>query len=119
MNFFENELRNIVKQSKRIKGEKYVGRNCFCKISNNLTLKFYFSTGMCGNEFTRLSLELINRNESKVDVSILNISEVLGINMYIYFSNSTDVWWRNCNPTLKEYKGLAQALDTYISCFTD
>lgn len=63
MNFFTDELKKITDRSEYIKNPKFVGKSCVFKLSNDVTGKLEFVTGIVADNYNALRLKLFNKSE--------------------------------------------------------
>ena len=124
MNFFESELRKIVKLSSMIEKPKYVGRTCVFSLSDKVSGKLYFDTNGFADHYNILRLHLFNKSEGVIDKQTIRLVDVFGIcpngiSMYDphIYSSGMDSFWNNLSPTRSEYKTLADQIDSYLECF--
>lgn len=64
---FEKELKKIFGNDLILNNTKYVGRNCYGEIDENIRMKARFITMGISTHFEALKLELINRTEGEID----------------------------------------------------
>ena len=74
MNFFENELRKIVKPGVPFTDPTYLGSACFGTLDENLRVKFQFVTCGTSEHYEALKATIINRNEDPVDSVVIKMS---------------------------------------------
>ena len=61
MNFFTQELQKITDRSEYIQKPKFVGQSCVFKLSDDVTGKLEFVTGIVANHYNALRLKLFNK----------------------------------------------------------
>ena len=115
MNFFEQELHKIV--APKYPDATYVGRACYVRLDELNRAKIQLVTGIVANQYHALRISILNRNEGRVDVLLLNLSDILGkkqtgnpnfrngINPYI---------WDVYHPNSQDYQRLTDAVSDYL-----
>lgn len=126
MNFFTDELKKIADRSEYIRKPKFVGQACVFRLSDDVTGKLEFVTGMVANHFNALRLKLFNKSEGPIDTQLIGIGDVIG-NKMIYANvqspyickNGNEVNWYGYKPTDSDYSGISENVDDYLSCFAE
>lgn len=126
MNFFEHELHKICDNCDEMQNKKYVGRACLGRLSDNLTARVEFVTQGTSDYYSALRISVINRNEGKVDASLLRFGDIFGLKQvnggrlepHIWTYNNTHEWY-GYKPTKAEYNMLTESLNDYVQCFTE
>lgn len=128
MTFYEQELRKIVEPC--YPGATYVGRACYVRLGEMNRAKIQFITGQMSNQYDRLLLTILNRNEGAVDKLSLCVSDLLGVKMvnnpnfrngvspYIWDDHGKAEWYIY-HPSTQDYRILSDAVDDYLSVFAD
>lgn len=125
MTFFTQELKKIADKCEFIGDAKYVGRACVFRLSDDVTGKMEFVTGIVADNYCDLKLTLFNRKEGVIDTQRIKLVDVIGkINVGAYVMNphiwiNKDPEWYGFKPTETHYKTLAQTIDGYLEMFAD
>ncbi|MBC8535925.1 recombinase family protein [Feifania hominis] len=77
MTFYEQELRKIVEPV--YPDAAYAGRACYVRLDEMNRAKLQFITGQMSNQYDRILVTILNRNEGTVDKLSLLFSDLLGI----------------------------------------
>ena len=127
-NTFVLALTNIANASKLIKNYKFVANDCVFKLTDKISVKISFTTGIMADRYDRLDISIMNRVSGPIDKEKFIIGDVIGYkklfsNMsspYISKSASKGTFeWYDYVPTVNDYKNLSIAVDNYLSIFTD
>ena len=78
MNFFESELKKIMRNSAILKDQKYVGRMCYGTIGGDLRARVEFVTLGVSDHYAGIKASVINRKEGVVDSILLQFSDIWG-----------------------------------------
>ncbi len=126
MNYFERELRKIVRHCEYIRNPKYVGRACVGKLDDDIVVKMEFESTMIRDKYNALRVTLMNRSEGKIDSQLLRFNELWGVKSFNGNDIDPHIWkyndevsWYCYTPTNAELKALSQSVDEYLSCFTE
>lgn len=128
MKFYEQELRKIVEPV--CPDATYVGRACYVRLNEMNRAKLQFITGMMSNQYDRLLVTILNRNEGAVDKLTLRFSDLLGIkqtnNPNFREGVSPHIWddygkadWYVYHPNSQDYKTLSTAVNSYLDVFME
>ena len=96
MNFFESELKKIMRNSAILKDQKYVGRMCYGTIGGDLRARVEFVTLGVSDHYAGIKASIINRKEGVVDSVLLRF-----------------------HPGQAEYRKAADTVENYLSIFQD
>ena len=126
MNFFEQELRKIVKGCEAIHYPKYVGRECIARLTDDLTVKLSFRTLHIVDHYDALQIRLMNRRDGEVDSQHIRFADVWGqvtmqgrderISPYAW-TYQEDTHWYGFRPNEMQYQQISDALNDYLGCF--
>ena len=83
MNFFTDELKKITDRSEYIHNPKFVGQSCVFRLSDDVTGKLEFVTGIVANHYNSLRLKLFNKSEGPIETQLMGIGDIIG-NKKIY-----------------------------------
>ena len=128
MNFFEQELRKLAGQSGMLTDSKYVGRACYCKVSDSIRAKIRFVTMGTHEYYEALEAKLINNTEGVIDNSIIRFQDIWGVKKFADFPDgiSPHIWtykgkpeWYGFEPGPADYELLAGSLDEYLELFSE
>ena len=78
MNFFESELKKIMRNSAILKDQKYVGRMCYGTIGGDLRARVEFVTLGVSDHYAGIKASIINRKEGVVDSVLLRFTDIWG-----------------------------------------
>jgi len=126
MNFFTNELKKITDRSEYIHNPKFVGQSCVFRLSDDVTGKLEFITGIVANHYNSLRLKLFNKSEGPIDTQLMGIGDIIG-NKKIYsniqspyiWKDGNNVDWYGYKPTDSDYSAMSETVDDYLSCFAE
>ena len=130
MNFFESELKKIMRNSAILKDQKYVGRMCYGTIGGDLRARVEFVTLGVSDHYAGIKASIINRKEGVVDSILLRFSDIWGkpkvsnpnfkegVNPHIWTDNGQSDWYV-FYPGAAEYRTAGDTLENYLSIFQD
>lgn len=126
MNFFTDELKKITDRSEYIQNPKFVGQSCVFRLSDDVTGKLEFITGIVANHYNSLRMKLFNKSEGPIDTQLMGIGDIIGNNK-IYSNiqspyirkDENNVDWYGYKPTDSDYSALSETVDDYLSCFAE
>ena len=126
MNFFTDELKKITDRSEYIHNPKFVGQSCVFRLSDDVTGKLEFVTGIVANHYNSLRLKLFNKSEGPIDTQLMGIGDIIG-NKKIYsniqspyiWKDGNNVDWYGYKPTDSDYSAMSETVDDYLSCFAE
>lgn len=128
MNFFESELKKIMRNSAILKDQKYVGRMCYGTIGGDLRARVEFVTLGVSDHYAGIKASIINRKEGVVDSVLLRFTDIWGkqkvsnpnfkevMNPHIW-TNSGKSEWYVFHPGQAEYRKAADTVGNYLSIF--
>ena len=93
MNFFTDELKKITDRSEYIHNPKFVGKSCVFRLSDDVTGKLEFVTGIVANHYNSLRLKLFNQSEGPIDTQLMGIGDIIG-NKKIYSNIQSPYIWK-------------------------
>lgn len=125
MNFFEQELRKLFEND--YPNATFVGRKCYIPLGARTQASIYFTTGLHADHYDRLHIDVIDREQGRIDRLILRFEDLLGMkrlsggrtlepHIWIY---KNDVMWYTGQPTQQEYQVLRQAASDYIQLYQE
>ena len=126
MNCFTDELKKITDRSEYIQNPKFVGQSCVFRLSDDVTGKLEFITGIVANHYNSLRLKLFNKSEGPIDTQLMGIGDIIG-NKKIYsniqspyiWKDGNNVEWYGYKPTDSDYSAMSETVDDYLSCFAE
>ena len=126
MNFFTDELKKITDRSEYIHNPKFVGQSCVFRLSDDVTGKLEFVTGIVANHYNSLRLKLFNKSEGPIDTQLMGIGDIIG-NKKIYsniqspyiWKDGNNVDWYGYKPADNDYSAMSESVDDYLSCFAE
>lgn len=131
MNFFETELKKVMKESSILKDQKYVGRLCFGSIDADIRARIEFVTAGTSSRYEGIKASVINRKEGVVDSMLLRFSDVWGkkkvsspnfkdgVMPHIWTDSSRKSDWYVFHPAKEDYRQLSARIERYLSVFQD
>ena len=126
MNFFTDERKKITDRSEYIHNPKFVGQSCVFRLSDDVTGKLEFITGIVANHYNSLRLKLFNKSEGPIDTQLMGIGDIIG-NKKIYsniqspyiWKDGNNVDWYGYKPNDSDYSAMSETVDDYLSCFAE
>ena len=128
---FEKELKKIFGNDLILNNTKYVGRNCYGELDENIRMKARFITMGISNHYEALRLELINRTEGEIDATVIRLNEIWGkkavpgnpnfrdgVSPHLWL-NGDKLGWYAYQPTTKDFDILRESVKEYASVFKD
>ena len=120
MNFFEQELRKLFENN--YPNATFVGRKCYIPLGTRTRASIFFAAGEIADHYDRLHIEVIDREQGRIDRLILRFADLLGMkrlsggrtlepHIWIY---KNEVMWYTGQPTRQEYQVLREAVSDYI-----
>ena len=126
MNYFEQELRNIVGRCEYIRNPNYVGRACVGRLDDDFVVKMEFENTMIRDKYNALRITLMNRSEGEIDSQLIRFNELWGVKSFNGNDIDPHIWkyndevsWYCYTPTNAELKALSQSVDDYLECFVE
>ena len=125
MNFFEQELRKLFEND--YPNATFVGRKCYIPLGARTQASIYFTTGLNADHYDRLYIDVIDREQGRIDQLTLRLADLLGMkhlsggrtlapHIWIY---KNEVAWYTGQPTQQEYKVLRGAVTDYIQLYQE
>lgn len=128
MTVFEKELKRIFEKEALFADARYVGNCCYVRLTDQIRAKISFETGIMANQYDRMRVALINRNEGMIDSMVVKFSDLWGykrinaasspINPHIW-KDGQSVGWYGYRPENTEYRQLADAVESYMGMFQE
>lgn len=128
---FEKELKKIFGDDLILNNTKYVGRNCYGELDENIRMKARFVSMGVSSHFDALRLELINRTEGEIDATVIRLNEIWGkkavpgnpnfrdgVSPHLWL-NGDKLGWYAYQPTTKDFDILRESVKEYASVFKD
>lgn len=125
MNYFEQELRKLFESD--YPNATFVGRKCYIPLGTRTRASIFFAAGEIADHYDRLHIDVIDREQGRIDWLILRFANLLGMkrlsggrtlepHIWIY---KNDVMWYTGQPTQQEYQVLRQAASDYIQLYQE
>ena len=125
MNFFEQELRNLMSQGIAPKSSRtsFVGRSCYTTLSGSRMARLDFVTTGTADNYTALTITILDSNQGAIDSQRLRFKDHFTLTTdtfgnkiapYIWVYRDPE-WYRK--PTAADLKNLATAAKEYIALF--
>ena len=125
MNFFEQELRNLMSQgiAPKLSRTSFVGRSCYTTLSGSRMARLDFVTCGHADHYTALTITILDSNQGAIDTQRLLFKDLFApskdgfgnqIRPYIWVDRDAS-WYRS--PTPADFKNLVAAAKEYISLF--
>lgn len=128
---FEKELKKIFGDDLILNNTKYVGRDCYGEIDDNIRMKAHFVTMDISGQYNALRLELINRTEGEIDAVVIRLNEIWGkkdvpgnpnfrngVFPHLWL-NGDKLGWYVYQPTTRDFEILRESVKEYTSVFKD
>ena len=119
MNFFEQELRKIVRPIDP--DSTYVGSACYLQLGKVNRAKLQIASGTMADELDRLRIKIINRQEGEIDILLLRFSD-----LFVPGKSKPSIWtyrgeteWYTGQPSERDYRALTDAVRRYVDLFRD
>lgn len=130
MTFFEQELRKLFDHDAVFADTCFVGNTCYGRLTDSIRVKINFQTGGISNQYDRLKVTLLNRNEGVIDSIALRFKDLWGMkatsNPNFRDGVSPHIWddygkasWYVYHPNKTDYKQLTEAVGTYLQVFQE
>lgn len=130
MTKFEQELRRMFDYDAVFPHTKFVGNACYGRLTDQIRVKICFQTGRIADQYDRLKVALLNRNEGVIDSMVLKFQDVWGVkkvsNPNFREGVSAHLWrdgnavdWYVYHPTEADCQKLAGAVKTYLEVFQE
>ena len=119
MNFFEQELRKIVRPIDP--DATYVGSACYLRLRETVRAKLQIAAGTVADEYDRLRIKILNRQEGDIDILLLRFSDLFGprrLKPYIWTYDGETEWYGS-PPTESDYRALTDSVRNYVDLFRD
>lgn len=127
MNYFTQELKNIMSKNAALKKAKatYIGRICYIELTGGRRAKIAFTTTGVSDHYDALDMAVVNTAEGKIDSLRLrfmdycakrprNCAGAYVPHIWVY---GEDTKWYGEGPSEKELKEIAAAIAEYVSLF--
>ncbi len=130
MTFFEQELKRLFGKGELFQNPRIVGNTCYGRLTDQIRVKIQFKTGMISNQYDRLKVTLLNRNEGVIDSMVLKFQDVWGMkrttNPNFREGVSPHIWadgrdadWYVYHPENADYRKLSEAVTAYLDVFRE
>lgn len=128
MNFFELELRKIVKSCHNIHNPRYIGKACVFHINNDLTGKMEIITGIIANHYDRLRIKVMNQSDGVIDTQMVTFEDIIGkkqtnygekISPHIYGYSSNEYGWYGMSLNPASYAAIGETVNGYLDSFIE
>ena len=127
MNYFTQELQNLVAKDPALKTAKcsYIGRACFIELSGGRRMKIEFATLNISEHYETLRMTVLTKTEGKIDTQRLLFKDYCAARPGSCAGTYTPhIWvydgkagWYGSPPSEAEQKELAAAIAGYVSLF--
>ena len=130
MTKFEQELRKLFDHDKLFSNTQFVGNVCYGRLTDQIRVKINFQTGMIANQYDRLKITMLNRNEGPIDSLVIRFKDLWGakpvsnpnfkegVYPHLWDYNGK-VDWYVYHPTEKDYQKLSEATENYLNVFRE
>lgn len=129
MFFIEQELKKILGYSQYGKCNSFIGQACYVRVNEEVRLRLEFSKDST-TTYDGLKMVMLNRKEGIVDSNIIKFADIWGkkavSNPSFKEGIFPQIWtygdrteWYVYKPMPKDYRGLAGAIDSYMSMFQE
>ena len=126
MNFFEQELRNLMSQGIAPKSAKvtYIGRTCYLKLSGDRRARLDFVTCGTAGHYAALAITILDTNQGTIDTTTLRFMDYFAkqdigygtqITPHLWTCQGVTTWYQD--PNEAELHALASAAKEYIALF--
>ncbi len=115
-NFYENELKKMIRGIPFIQSYTFVGRTILGRLDEDLRVKISLVTTGIADHYNALQIHIINRTGGNVDTQIVKFRELLGKGFAID-DDSDGPGWGQWQPTQSDYIKVNQFLYNYISYY--
>lgn len=130
MTKFEQELRRMFDHDTVFSQTRFVGNACYGRLTDQIRVKIHFQAGMVADNYNRLKVTLLNRNEGVIDSMVLKFQDLWGmkkvsnpnfpqgVSVHLWrYGNEVD--WYVYHPTETDYQKLVGAVKTYLEVFQE
>lgn len=130
MEFFEQELRKIMENSRILKDQKYAGRKYYGTVDGDMRACIEFVSLGVKDEYAGIKATLINRKEGPIDSMVLRFADLFG-KKKVSNPNFKDgivphIWkdgmnhdWYVYHPSAQDYEAMARKIEDYLSVFQE
>ena len=101
MTKFEQELRRMFDHDAVFPHTRFVGNACYGRLTDQIRVKICFQTGRIADQYDRLNVTLLNRNEGVIDSMVLKFQ---------------DIWGRKKSATRTSGRGFCTPLERWECC---
>lgn len=130
MTKLEQELRRMFDHDAVFPQARFVGNACYGRLTDQIRVKIHFQTGMVADNYDRLKVTLLNRDEGVIDSMVLKFRDLWGMKkvsnpnfsegVYAHLWNDGNkVDWYVYRPTEQDYQQLTEAVRTYLEVFQE
>ena len=130
MTKFEEELRRLFDHDAVFSHTRFVGNACYGRLTDQIRVKIGFQKGFVADQYDRLKVTLLNRNEGVIDSIVLKFADVWGMKKVSnpnfpqgvcahLWKDGNTVDWYVYHPTEADYQKLAAAVKTYLEVFQE
>lgn len=130
MTFFEQELQKLFGHSELFTDTRFVGNACYGRLTDNIRVKINFQTGMAADNYDRLKVTLLNRNEGPIDSMVIRFKDLWGMNPTAnsnfregviphIWNDYGEAGWYVYKPTRTDYQQLSEAVSSYLGVFQE
>ena len=130
MTKFEQELRRMFDHDAVFPHTRFVGNACYGRLTDQIRVKICFQTGRIADQYDRLNVTLLNRNEGVIDNMVLKFQDIWGRKKVSnpnfregvfahLWKDGNAVDWYVYHPTEADYQKLAGAVKTYLEVFQE
>ncbi len=129
MNFFEQELRKLFKDSAVLDDIRFTGRVCIARLTDSTNVKLQFVTMGTHEQYEGIEATVLNRTDGKIDSTVFRFSDILGKKTVPGYTVSREgvipyVWtysgkseWYAYKPTPRDFEMIAETVDSYLEAF--
>ena len=129
INYFEQELRRLIKQFPQTESATFAGRACYLDLGGDNRARLEFITTGHADHYSSLKVAVLNRTDGAVDTLLFRFGDVWGnrptnnpnfrdgIIPHLWTSGRETEWYVY-RPTDSDMKQLAAEVSGYLAVFT-
>lgn len=127
---FEKELRKVFAGNTFLTDTKFVGQNCYGRLTDTINMKAQFIPSTICSQYTALKITLLNRSEGQIDSIVLPLQDLWGMKKTNNPNSKESVYphlwldrgnlhWYAYQPTPADFEVLSEKVESYLEVFKE